>query len=810
MNYRDFFQTLTTYAPYPYQERMGTGPWPDLLDVPTGLGKTAAVAVAWLWKRLRDDPDTARRLVYCLPMRVLVEQIHENLLAWIERAAPLFRDAGRLPPQAFVLMGGEVEDDWQLHPERDMVLVGTQDMLLSRALNRGYAMSRAMWPWHFALINNDCFWVLDETQLMGAGLATTVQLQGFRNHMGVFGPARTLWMSATLDNEAMNTVDAPALDLRLDLKQDFLSRNDDPAKRQVLRRVRAEKRLVRLDLDPDDKRYTARLAQTILEHHHGLPPSSVSLVVLNQVERAQDVFSRVRKLLPAKAGVPVLLAHGRFRPAERQEITRSLLHEIPVTGGIVIATQTVEAGVDLDAACLYTELSPWPSLVQRFGRCNRRGECEDATVFWVDLLSGDDKTQKKLAPPYDIDELAFARSRLEELDRVSPDAVTAVNAPSKKIFHVIRRKDLVELFDTTPDLTGADVDVSRFIREGDDNDVRVFWRAWEGAGNGDPPPPDFPAPERDELCAVPVGKARSFLKKQRGWRWDFVDREWIAVRGDAGIFPGIVILLPEEAGGYAPELGWTGKAKKGAALALSLTASHGQDADAADTATFSKHFVPLRRHCEDTSRHAAALEEMLAHLAGIPWAEVRRAARWHDVGKAHPAFQEMLLAHLDELAQQARQAELWAKSDCDYFRNPGCGTNQRRFFRHELASAIAMLENGASDLAAYLVASHHGKVRLSIRSQAGETADEGVARYARGVWEGDELPACELGGEVMPATRLRLGYMEMGLHPDTGRSWLERALALRDTFGPFRLAFLESLVRIADWRATIEEENDVH
>ena len=32
-----------------------------------------------------------------------------------------------------------------------------------------------------------------------------------------------------------------------------------------------------------------------------------------------------------------------------------------------------------------------------------------------------------------------------------------------------------ELFDTTPDLTGADLDISRFIRSGDERDLQVFW-----------------------------------------------------------------------------------------------------------------------------------------------------------------------------------------------------------------------------------------------------------------------------------------------------------------------------------------------
>ena len=73
-------------------------------------------------------------------------------------------------------------------------------MLLSRALNRGYGMTRYRWPMHFALLNNDCLWVMDETQLMGAGLTTTAQLQAFRDQLAAYVPQRSLWMSATLDD----------------------------------------------------------------------------------------------------------------------------------------------------------------------------------------------------------------------------------------------------------------------------------------------------------------------------------------------------------------------------------------------------------------------------------------------------------------------------------------------------------------------------------------------------------------------------------------------------------------------------------
>lgn len=167
----DWYSAALGVSPYPYQQRLADEPWPDVLEIPTGLGKTAAILLAWLHKRQRQDAHTPRRLVWCLPMRVLVEQTARLARQWTATLA----GAGLLSraPAVHVLMGGDVARDWDLRPEDDAILIGTQDQLLSRALNRGYAMSRFRWPLDFALLHNDAFWVFDEVQLMGAGLPTS-------------------------------------------------------------------------------------------------------------------------------------------------------------------------------------------------------------------------------------------------------------------------------------------------------------------------------------------------------------------------------------------------------------------------------------------------------------------------------------------------------------------------------------------------------------------------------------------------------------------------------------------------------------
>ena len=222
-SFSDFFRTAygkqnsTEFQAFDYQRGMASETWPDILNVPTGMGKTAAVVLAWLWKRgwrkdgRESQPDVAtpRRLVYCLPMRVLVEQTVKNTEAWL-KALDLYSTPGGGRVSISVLMGGE-EDvraaEWTSYPEEDAILVGTQDMLLSRALMRGYGMSRYQWPIHFALLHNDSLWVFDEVQLMGAALATSAQIEAFRRNFPLAKSSRTLWVSATLNRDWLDTVD---------------------------------------------------------------------------------------------------------------------------------------------------------------------------------------------------------------------------------------------------------------------------------------------------------------------------------------------------------------------------------------------------------------------------------------------------------------------------------------------------------------------------------------------------------------------------------------------------------------------------
>ncbi|MGZ5028186.1 MAG: CRISPR-associated helicase/endonuclease Cas3, partial [Methylobacter sp.] len=136
--------------------------------------------------------------------------------------------------------------------------------------------------------------------------------------------------------------------------------------------------------------------------------------------------------------------------------------------------------------------------------------------------------------------------------------------------------------------------------------------------------------------------------------------------------------------------------------------------------------------------------------------------------------------------------------------------HSRRYFRHELASMLSWMAHGEKspthDLIAYLIAAHHGKVRMSLRAMPDEKPPaEPNKRYARGVHEGDCLPSLQVNGEIVPETTLQLDVMELG-ESTMGSSWTTRTQRLLTEHGPFLLAWYETLVRIADWRASEQEQ----
>jgi len=849
LTFGEFFRAATGHDPYPYQDYLSHGDIPDVVSVPTGAGKTeAAVLSLWMWRRMNPNRGvsaaTPRRLIYCLPMRTLVEQTRDRINGFI-------KNLGIVGPEVVTLMGSDVDREYMKRPEADMIIVGTQDMLLSRALNRGYAASPFMWPVEFAAVNNDSMWIMDEVQLMGDGLATSVQLDAFRRQMRTFGPHRTVWMSATVGLGWLDTVDNAGIDRTALVlrnggggKADMLSvtrrggrekaepvsgRGGGGAGTALDARSNAPKPLHILDgMKKGDKAYSGAEARHIWKVIKRDGAGSLTLVIVNTVKRAQSLYAEFKKTFKAGGGPDVVLAHSRFRRDDRRRIMDRILS--PAAGGngtVVVSTQVVEAGVDMSAKLLITESAPWTSMVQRFGRCNRRGEFEDAKVCVIPM-------SPKAHRPYDAADMDRSAQLLKKYagKSVSPASVGAGGdaAGEMRFLSVLRRRDLLGLFDTGPDLSGGHTDVARYVRSADETrDVHVFWRRWDGAA----PDPKL-AFGSGEVCPVPVSDLKPAGgqggRRRRLYRYDHAEGSWEPTRpGD--VRPGQTILLHADDGGYTEDAGWdpasTDPVPRAGTPAPSADGADAGDSAAADPLSSAKRWVPLCCHTRHVTARLESIQDALGY-DGWPRGIMREAAILHDLGKAHTVFQTAIGGDDPE-----RAGKLWGKSDGSVWRGYAHPVTKRRlFFRHEAVSAAAILHKAGpaagseAHLKAYVVAAHHGKVRVSMRNPPARVKDGRYhphdPQYVAGV------PVS--GAETVPnfLSRRRVDECTEGapeidgwdgenvaIKPDIGRigtpagggeSWLEMVQGLLAEHGPFRLALLEASLRAADMLASADEE----
>lgn len=777
---------------------------------------------------------TPRRLVYCLPQRTLVEQTASQASEWC-------RNLGLDDEVDIVtLMGGQPRTQWYLRPEKFTLLVGTQDMLLSRALNRGYGSSPYMWPMEFGLLNNDCLWIMDEVQLMANGLPTSTQLAGLRRELATFGPSHSMWMSATCKREWLCTVDhpEPAASECLALGSRDLM---DPG---LCKRLNARK--IVTEAKPDGKKATKldrRIAELAVARHES---GSLTLVMVNTVGRAQSVYKTLRKSQWAKKGVDLLMVHSRLRGKEREDRNRQLLENIDTEtpGRVVVATQVVEAGVDISAHTLITELAPWSSMVQRMGRCNRAGEFADGQVLWIDPGNRSQDTA-----PYEPSELETAREHMLQLElaeqSASPSNLDQFELPYSGNLTVLRRRDLIGLFDTTPDLSGQYMDVSQYVRNADTKEVTVYWRQVSTA-TAEPEATER-RPHGTEAVSVPMGGRnrsvkgiRDYLDKgqRKAWSWDHLTGQWRRV-GSQDLFPGMTLRLDAQHGGYSVETGWDPDLRDPVPVVeierLDPEADRPLDDHEADPGSISRQPVSLEKHTQHVLTELEAIIKAISNWLDESGAVIqdaqRLAARYHDIGKAHPDFQKQIRKGIGERDCRRYQNELLAKSDAKWFDNRQADgqdnqqaedpASKRPYFRHELGSALAILQHArhcsddVRELAAYLAASHHGKVRLTIRSLPG--------RRRRGEWrdghpdpeyllgycikEPETLPKVDLGPIVrVNETELDMSIAQMGTNRIGRSSWMAMSLALLEFWGPLRLAYLEALLRAADQRASQQEK----
>lgn len=361
------------------------------LDIPTGLGKTAVMAV-WLVARALGAKALPRRLVYVVDRRAVVDQateVAERLRRWVEKNPDVKRAlelSGRSLPIS-TLRGQHVDNrEWLEDPATPAIVVGTVDMVGSRVLFEGYGVSRKMRPYHAGLLGVDTLVALDEAHLVPPFERL---LEAISDGGAVLGPQvdrasrvppfRFLALSATGRARKAGS---------------FLLDATDRKHPVVKKRLEATKRLRTVPLEGDLADALARQAWKTAGD--GADPVRC-LVFCNKRDDAvavRDALDRLakgdKKAGMAKVEIDRELFVGGRRVFERGA-TMDRLRAMGFLAGsevrrakpsFVIATSAGEVGVDLDADHMVCDLVAWERMVQRLGRVNRRGE-GDAIVTVV-------------------------------------------------------------------------------------------------------------------------------------------------------------------------------------------------------------------------------------------------------------------------------------------------------------------------------------------------------------------------------------------------------------------------------------------
>lgn len=352
------FRQLTRRQPYKWQERL-LRQWliesriPVALDIPTGLGKTAAIAL-WL-AALTVGIKLPRRLVYVVDRRTVVDQASDEA----DRLACRLGNGTEPEPEIDLLryrlglgpgrrlpvstLRGQYLDNrlWFEDPAAPAIIIGTVDMIGSRLLFEGYGVSPRMRPVHAGLIGADALVMLDEAHLVPPFAALLRSIAEMRASAPV-PRFHLMTLSATGREQGCVTgTGRPSFGLEA---EDW---DDAP----VLARLEATKRLQIWDL-PTGADLVESLAQRAFERGEG---GKRVLVFCNSRMAAQKVCEWLaRKRVPAEPLV------GARRVHEREELKNSMVfrrfdpNAPPLEGeagepAFLVATSAGEVGVDLDA-----------------------------------------------------------------------------------------------------------------------------------------------------------------------------------------------------------------------------------------------------------------------------------------------------------------------------------------------------------------------------------------------------------------------------------------------------------------------------
>ena len=308
-------------------------------------------------------------MIYSLPLRALCNSIYEDVNSVLKKYGYSEDEIKR--------QTGEFSDDKYFEKE---IIFSTIDQTLSNFLCFPLALSQRQANVNAgALIGS--YLVFDEFHLLDGerSMATTL---GMLRMLGKL--SRFCIMTATLSDEFIDKLREDLPDLEIVTLERF---EEDVSKIGSLK-------------IPDGKLSKKEItvtngiirAEKIKKFH-----LDKTIVICNRVETAQRIYLELENWAE-KNNVELVCLHSRFFDSDRKKYER-LLKKLfgkavkdKKTNAILIATQVIEAGMDISCEIMHTEIAPINALLQRAGRCARYTG-EYGKIFVYDVLEEEEKAR---------------------------------------------------------------------------------------------------------------------------------------------------------------------------------------------------------------------------------------------------------------------------------------------------------------------------------------------------------------------------------------------------------------------------------
>ena len=498
-----FFAALNGgHAPFSWQQDLvdhivTTGTWPHRIVAPTGAGKSSVVDVHLFVNALfasGNGPRVPRRLCVVVGRRALVDSQADRAMNIQRSMVDLLNNDAASGESDIIYRVAKLLSSFHVHDVTEPFLVGhirgelsnrslpvnepsacaviaaTPDMWGSRLLFKGYGSSKQARPRETALIAMDSVFVLDEAHLNQQLLVTAervAKLQEFGADIGV--PRLQVVETTATPSEPKKGQTEVGVDV---------SNLDGVDDAELLRRVNSVKELHRVSVEkwngaPGNSEVVAHAVAEIHKLRNEQTSSEVEQsrtigCIVNHVDTALKIANELKK---RKLNVELIV--GRMRTYDLEQLREK--HPLLLTCAgdneidVVVATQTLEVGIDIDFSSLVTELAPASSLAQRFGRVNRLGKRKDSKI--VVLEPADLIKVKDEVPPYKGDDLRKAYDWLDVLSQqnsVNPAALLAcVSPPTSRPRLLYQRPELTDLleFSRTSEDMYAEPDLDLWLHD---------------------------------------------------------------------------------------------------------------------------------------------------------------------------------------------------------------------------------------------------------------------------------------------------------------------------------------------------------